>query len=129
MCHVLIIEDEPLVAMDLQLMLEDEGATSFAFASTQAEAVEAARLQRPQLITSDVKLVEGTGPAAVQKILAEQGAVPVIFITASPDECQPREAQATVLRKPLRRVSVVETFRVLALVKVASCLPVVHGNS
>ena len=114
MCHVLIIEDEPLVAMDLQAMLQDEGATSFAFAATEAEAVEAARAQRPHLITSDVKLLEGTGPSAVQTIVAEQGEMPVIFITATPDECRPRELQATVLRKPLRRVSVVETFRVLA---------------
>jgi CheY-like chemotaxis protein len=29
MCHVLIIEDEPFIAMNIQMMLEDEGATSF----------------------------------------------------------------------------------------------------
>jgi CheY-like chemotaxis protein len=34
MCHVLIIEDEALVAMDLQVCLEGLGATSFAFAET-----------------------------------------------------------------------------------------------
>ena len=35
MCHVLIIEDEMLVAMHLQSVLGEEGAMSFAFASTE----------------------------------------------------------------------------------------------
>ena len=42
MCHVLIIEDEPLVAMLLRELLEDEGATSFSFADTQDSALAAA---------------------------------------------------------------------------------------
>jgi CheY-like chemotaxis protein len=49
MCRVLIIEDEPLIAMDLQAMLEAEGATSFDIAMTEAEAVDAARAQAPRL--------------------------------------------------------------------------------
>ena len=47
MCHVLIIEDEPLVALTIQDMLEDEGATSFDIAATQADAVAAALHHRP----------------------------------------------------------------------------------
>ena len=113
MCHVLIIEDEPLLAMDLEAMLEEAGATSFDVATTEAEAVEAARAHPPQLITSDVKLLEGTGPDAVQTILAERGNVPVMFITASPEECEPCNPQAPILGKPIRRVSVIETFRML----------------
>lgn len=41
-CHVLIIEDEPLIAMHVRDILEDEGATSFAFADTQDAAVASA---------------------------------------------------------------------------------------
>jgi CheY-like chemotaxis protein len=69
MCHVLIIENEPFIAIAIQEMLEEEGATSFAFAVTQAEAVESALARRPELITPDVKLIEGTGPCAVAQIL------------------------------------------------------------
>lgn len=60
MCHVLIIEDEPIIALDLEGLLEREGATSFAFAVSENEAVTAAGLQRPDIITSNVTLVEGT---------------------------------------------------------------------
>ena len=61
MCHVLIIEDEPILAMDLEALLEAEGATSFSFAVSEEEAVSEALARTPGLITSDVKLVEGTG--------------------------------------------------------------------
>ncbi|MCC2977965.1 response regulator [Sphingomonas sp. PL-96] len=89
MCHVLIIEDEPFVAMTIQAMLEEEGATTVDFAVTEAEAISAALANPPKLITSDVRLIEGTGPLALEQIHQHLGEIPVIFITGSPDECQP----------------------------------------
>jgi CheY-like chemotaxis protein len=114
MCRVLIIEDEPLIAMDLQAMLEAEGATSFDIAMTEAEAVDAARAHPPCVITSDVRLLEGTGPGAVRTIMAEQADVQVIFITATPEACDECDPPMVVLCKPVRRVSVVESFKLLA---------------
>lgn len=114
MCHVLIIEDEPLVAFDLQDMLSAAGATSFAFAETEHEAVSEARMRRPDVITSDVLLREGTGPHAVETILGELGPVPVIFITASPDQCAPRDPAAQILAKPVANGVVREAFRSVA---------------
>jgi hypothetical protein len=70
-------------------VLEDEGATSFDFAETQQEAVAAAGAHPPALITSDVGLREGTGPLAVAAIQARLGPVPVMFITATPEDCAP----------------------------------------
>jgi CheY-like chemotaxis protein len=70
-CHVLIIEDEPLIAMLLHDVLEDAGATSFSYADTQDEAVASARDRPPAMITSDVKLLRGTGPRAVALIHAQ----------------------------------------------------------
>jgi PleD family two-component response regulator len=56
MCHVLIIEDEPLIALDLEMMLAGAGAMSFDFAVTQAEAVAAAESKCPisSLLTSSL---------------------------------------------------------------------------
>ena len=56
MCHVLNIEDEPLVAMEIQEILSREGAPSFEIASTEREAVAAAEANKPSIITSDVKV-------------------------------------------------------------------------
>jgi len=114
MCHVLIIEDEPLLALDLQDMLTTAGATSFAFAETEDEAVTEARVRRPDVITSDVLLREGTGPRAVQTILGEIGPVPVIYITASPEQCQPCAPDASILAKPINEGIVSEAFRIVA---------------
>lgn len=110
MCHVLIIEDEPFIAMSIQAILEEEGATSFNFAVTEAEAISAALARRPKLITSDVKLVEGTGPVAVARIHEQLGQLPVIFISATPAECQPCDPPGVVLSKPVRDVELKDAF-------------------
>ena len=114
MCHVLIIEDEILVALDLQSLLEAHGAKTFAFAETQAEAIQAARERRPDFITSDVMLLEGTGPEAVAAILQELGPVPVVFITGTPEACEPCPPPARVLGKPLHYAAITSAFREMA---------------
>jgi CheY-like chemotaxis protein len=114
MCHVLIIEDEPLIAMLLREILEDEGATSFAFADTQAGALAAAMSRPPALITSDVRLLAGTGPLAVSAIQKELGDIPVIFITGTPADCHPCNPPGRVLRKPLNHAEFAAAFREMA---------------
>jgi CheY-like chemotaxis protein len=114
MCHVLIIEDEALIALDLQEMLELAGATTFSFAETEREAVDAARAHRPDVIMSDVMLREGTGPHAVELIQDEMGPLPVIFITATPEACTTCGPPAIVLGKPMVDARVREAFRAVA---------------
>ncbi len=97
MCHVLVIEDDWLIAEHIVHLAEEAGATSIAQADTQAGAIEAARGQRPEMILSDVKLLSGTGPLAVQEILAELGEIPVIFITGTPEDCAPCAPPGIVL--------------------------------
>ena len=80
--HALIIEDEPIIAMLIEDHLRALGYTSVDFAVTEAEAVAAARRRCPDLITSDVRLPEGCGIAAVEAICGG-GRIPVVFITAT----------------------------------------------
>ena len=113
MCHVLIIEDDAIAAYDIRDTLRSEGATSFAFAATEREALACAREMRPALITSDVMLGVGSGPAAVRGILTEIGMTPVIFITATPEECAdcwPHQ----VLEKPFSTERLAAVFREMA---------------
>jgi CheY-like chemotaxis protein len=111
MCHVLIIEDEALIALSIEMTLERAGATSFDIVATEADAIEAARAQPPALIASDVKLLQGTGPRAVEVILRERGVLPVIFMTGTPDECVPCEPPAIILTKPVSDERLTATFR------------------
>jgi CheY-like chemotaxis protein len=111
MCHVLIIEDEPLVAMDLENVLIEAGATSFAFASTEAEAVEQACARLPRVMTSDVRLTSGTGPAAVAIIRDRLGMIPVLFVSGTPSECGQMNCQDVVFSKPFDRADLAKAFR------------------
>jgi CheY-like chemotaxis protein len=111
MCHVLIIEDEALVAMDLQNVLSEAGATSFAFASSETEAVEQACARLPHVMTSDVQLLSGTGPAAVAIIRNRLGMIPVLFVSGNPADCGRQGPRDTVFSKPFDRVDLTSAFR------------------
>ncbi|MET0375892.1 MAG: response regulator [Rhizorhabdus sp.] len=114
MCHVLVIEDDFLIADHIIQLIESAGGTSFDQAATQDEAIQAARAMPPSIIMSDVNLLIGTGPAAVRAIIAEHGPTPVIFVTGSPDATRLCSSSATLLKKPIDEHILVDTFRSLA---------------
>lgn len=98
--HVLIIEDEFLIALTLEEMLRDLGYTSFDWAVSEEQALEMLRLRRPDLITADIRLGTSNGLAAVTAIHAEAD-VPAIFVTANDNDVADIEG-AIVLSKPVR---------------------------
>ncbi len=115
MCHVLVIEDDWIIAEHISSVLREAGATSIAQADTEAGAVAAALDQPPEVIVSDVKLAAGLGPLAVQSIIAALGEIPVIFVTATPDECKPCAPPGIILEKPINEERVRSAFRRFAL--------------
>jgi two-component system, response regulator PdtaR len=80
--HALIIEDEMLVALILEDLLRDLGFSSFDWAPTQDDAVEAARRHPPDLITCDIRLQEGNGIEAMRRI-SEEHPTPTLFVTGN----------------------------------------------
>lgn len=113
MCHVLIIEDEALIALDLENILAGEGASSFSFAASQSEAIENARSRPPAFITSDVTLLDGTGPAAVKAIRTAMGVIPVAYISAQTADWGQGHCKTRSLRKPLDRIAIIAAFHEL----------------
>ena len=82
---ILIIEDEPIIALDIESTVEELGHTVNGIARTHKEALELFNNRKPGLVLADVKLADGSsGLDAVNDIL-EQMNVPVIFITAYPE--------------------------------------------
>lgn len=82
---VLIIEDEPLIAMDLESLVEDTGHRVLGVARTHGEALDAVKRHRPGLVLADIQLADGSsGIEAVNEILGLAD-VPVVFITAYPE--------------------------------------------
>ena len=83
--RVLIIEDEPIIAMDIEAIARDLGHDVTGIAVTRDEAVALARSTTPGLVLADIQLADdSSGIDAVGDILAEM-TVPVIFITAFPE--------------------------------------------
>jgi CheY-like chemotaxis protein len=83
--EVLIIEDEPIIAMDLEALVVDLGHVVTEVARTHKEAIAAIARRKPGLVLADVRLADGSsGLEAVSEIL-KLYSVPVIFITAYPE--------------------------------------------
>jgi CheY-like chemotaxis protein len=82
---VLIIEDEPLIAMDIEDIVTRLGHRPIGVARTRSEALKLAHKEKPGIILADIQLADGSsGIDAVNDLRAEFEA-PVIFITAFPE--------------------------------------------
>ena len=82
---VLIIEDEPVIAADIEALVRELGHDVVDIAATRKEAADAAARRKPGLVLADIQLADGSsGIDAVKDILARYS-VPVIFITAFPE--------------------------------------------
>jgi len=82
----LIIEDEPLIVMDLTQILEELGHRVVAVARTRDEARRAMAKQRPGLVLADIQLADGSSGLDAVNDLLQNFEVPVIFITAYPEK-------------------------------------------
>ncbi|HVI99575.1 MAG TPA: response regulator [Sphingomonas sp.] len=106
--RVLIIEDEPIIAMDIETIVRDLGHDVTGVAVTRDEAVALAMEDRPGLVLADIQLADdSSGIDAVKDILGEFS-VPVIFITAFPERLLTgeRPEPTFLITKPFQRSTV-----------------------
>lgn len=106
--NVLIIEDEPMIAIDLADLVTGLGHNVCDTARTHKEAVAAFRKHEPGLVLADIQLADGSsGLDAVNEILATFD-VPVIFITAYPERLLTgsRPEPTFLVNKPFRTETV-----------------------
>ena len=83
---ILVVEDESIIAMNLEERLMEMGYTVVGRASSGEEAIEKAREFRPDLILMDIVMPgEKDGIDASGEIKSEMD-VPIIFLTAYADE-------------------------------------------
>ena len=101
---VLIIEDEPLIALDLKEILQGLGHRVTQIAQTHRDALQAAAQKPPGLVMADIRLADGSsGLDAVNEILGSFS-VPVVFVTAFPEKLATgsRPEPTFVITKPFR---------------------------
>ena len=109
---VLIIEDEPIIALDIESMVRELGHEVTGVARTHREAVEMVKARPPGLVLADIQLADGSsGLEAVNEILTTLD-TPVIFITAFPERLLTGEKPepAFLVTKPFRPETVKATI-------------------
>jgi len=83
--RIVLVEDEPLVAMATQTIIEAIGGQVCGVAATVQEALAIATTERPEIVLMDILLLgEGDGIAAAEELYVCLG-IPVIFVTALSD--------------------------------------------
>jgi len=105
--HALIIEDDMLTGLGLQSALGEIGFSSFAFASTEGQALEQARLRRPDLVTADVGLLDGDGLAACRALRREFGELPILVVSGQASE---GEAEFASVHKPFSTADIAAAY-------------------
>jgi DNA-directed RNA polymerase specialized sigma24 family protein len=79
---VLIIEDEPIISMDLEQIVRDLGHDVLATVVTRDEAANAIATKKPGLVLADIQLADGSSGIDAVKDIFARFSVPVIFVTA-----------------------------------------------
>ncbi|MEJ2409370.1 MAG: response regulator [Novosphingobium sp.] len=83
--RVLIIEDEPLISMQLEGLVSDLGHSVTGTAATHAQALDLFKHAPAGLVLADIQLADGSSGIDAVEDLLRFGDVPVIFITAYPE--------------------------------------------
>jgi len=105
---VLIIEDDTIIAMELESLVQGLGHRVIGVARTHAEAIALTQRKEPGLILADIQLADGSsGLEAVNELLTKLE-TPVIFITAYPERflTGERPEPAFLIAKPFQPATV-----------------------
>lgn len=97
--RILVVEDEPFIAFDLKMAIEDAGAIAIGPAATIAEALDLIAADFPQGAILDVNLPDGT-IAAVLAVLAGKASIVVHTGVGLPPEIRALHPDVLVFTKP-----------------------------
>lgn len=104
MTTILVVEDEPLIAMALEAELEDAGYRVVIAANGQQGLERLAEAPRPDLVLTDMMMpiMGGAEMIAAMSANPELGGLPVIVLSSLPEETVRKRANgaAAILRKP-----------------------------
>src|SRR4030095_6081003 len=105
---ILIIEDEALIAADLEALVKSLGHKVIGTAHTRTEDVTLAKVKQPGLILADIQRADGSSGLDAVNDLLRTFEVPVIFITAYPERflTGERAGAGLLLAKPVHAAMV-----------------------
>ena len=114
--RLMIVEDEPIVALDLKQELEQLGCEVLGVAESADEALVAAGVHRPDLALMDVRIVGSVDGIQTAGLLRAAYQIPVVFLTSYSDESTiaraAREMPYGYLTKPFQSGELKATLQV-----------------
>lgn len=93
--RILVVEDESLIAEDIQERLKSSGYEVPAVAHSGEEALQKAAETRPDLVLMDIRLKGGMDGVETARLLRERHNLPVIYLTGEADDTTLFRAKAT----------------------------------
>jgi DNA-binding NarL/FixJ family response regulator len=93
--NVLIVEDELIIAREMEYRLKELGCAVIGIAETGREALQVLEITTPDLVLMDIGLKGNIDGVETAEEIGRRWSVPVIYVTAFGDENIVRRAQAT----------------------------------
>lgn|GEM_PF-547802 len=84
--RILLVEDENIIAMDIQSTLRKMGYNVFAIVSSGEESIKVASSSMPDIVLMDIKLKGKMNGIQAAKSIYRQFRIPVIYVSAYGDE-------------------------------------------
>ncbi|GJD77123.1 response regulator [Methylobacterium gregans] len=81
--RILVVEDEALIALELECLLDDLGHITVGVACNSSEAIAVGRATAPDVALVDIHLVDGPTGVEVARALAADPRTTVVFMTAN----------------------------------------------
>lgn len=106
--RVLVVEDNPVLAMAIGSLVADMGHVVCGTAGNEQEALDLIEAERPTLALLDVRLADGGSGVEVARRLREKKAMRTIFVTAFDDDVVEADARhlGQIVRKPFTNDSI-----------------------
>ena len=81
--RVLVVEDEALIALELECLLDELGHITVGIAGNSAEAIAMGRSTTPDVALVDIHLIDGPTGIEVARALSQDRRITVVFMTAN----------------------------------------------
>ena len=103
---ILIVEDEAIIAMEVESQLQSLGYEVTSVVDTGEKAIKKAETDKPDLILMDIRIKGKMDGIDTAEVIQKQFEIPIIFITAFADEKEVDRAKNTLplayLLKPIQ---------------------------
>jgi two-component system, response regulator PdtaR len=111
--RILIVEDEPIIALNTQADLEAAGHAVIGIAMTSREAFALAESGRPDLVLMDVRLAEGNGVEAARAIYTHLGIFSLFATSYVEKPASAGNAALGCLQKPYDQRSLFRSIQIV----------------